>query len=244
MIQHLKFNLLHIFSFLLIAGASNLHAQIEHSSFTTILQEHVSEDGFVNYKQLKKDEKKLDRYLDVLSDNTPKSNWTRNEKMAYLINTYNAYTLKLILENYPVESIKDIGGIFSSPFKKEFIPFDGELISLDDVEKGMLLKMNEPRVHFAINCASESCPKLQNEAFEAKNLNKQLDEATKEFILSKENEIAKDQLELSKIFKWYASDFENAAGSLIEFINPYLSVTISKNASISFKDYSWKLNGK
>ncbi|WP_188457171.1 DUF547 domain-containing protein [Psychroflexus planctonicus] len=249
--QHLKFILINFLSLFLIAGLSSLHAQIEHSSFTKILQQNVTESGFVNYKQLKKDEKKLDRYLDVLSDNTPKSNWTKNEKMAYLINTYNAYTLKLILDNYPVESIKDIGGLFSSPFTTDFIPFttdfipfNGERISLDDVEKGMLLEMNDPRVHFAINCASESCPKLQNEAFEAKHLDKQLDETTKEFILSKENKITKNQLQLSKIFKWYASDFENAAGSIIEFINPYISVHISDNASISFKDYSWKLNGK
>lgn len=222
----------------------NLQAQINHSSFTELLQQHVNDDGFVDYQNLKKEEEKLNAYLNLLAENTPKSSWTRSEKIAYLINTYNAYTLKLILKNYPVDSIKDIGGIFSNPFSADFIPFEGETISLDDVEKGMLLKMNEPRVHFAINCASESCPKLQNKAFEANNLDKQLHEATKEFVLSNENKIAENQLQLSKIFKWYRSDFEDAAGSLIEFINSYTSVHISDNASISFKDYSWKLNGK
>lgn len=240
----LNLDQINIFCLFFVLGLSNLQAQIEHAAFTKILKENVFETGFVDYQQLKKDEQKLDNYLDVLADNTPKSNWTRNEKMAYLINTYNAYTLKLILDNYPVESIKDIGGLFSSAFTTDFIPFDGERISLDDVEKGMLLKMNEPRVHFAINCASESCPKLQNKAFEANNLDKQLHKATKEFVLSNENEIAENQLQLSKIFKWYKSDFENAAGGLIEFINLYTSVHISDNASISFKDYSWKLNGK
>jgi len=108
----------------------------------------------------------------------------------------------------------------------------------------MLLKMEEPRVHFAVNCASESCPKLNNSAFEAKNLDRQLNEATKAFINSKENEISMDKLKLSKIFKWYASDFEATAGSVIQFINPYTDKQISTDADVSYKDYSWKLNGK
>ena len=219
-------------------------AQISHKSFTEILEKHVSEAGFVNYNLLKKNEQDLDHYLNILAKHTPKSNWTRNEKMAYLINTYNAYTLKLILKNYPVESIKDIGGIFSNPFTTNFIPFENELISLDDVEKGMLLKMNDPRIHFAINCASKSCPKLQNEAFEAKKLNDQLEKATKEFILSNENSITKNKLQLSKIFKWYTSDFEAQSVSIQDFIDNYVDEKISADAEILFTNYSWKLNGK
>jgi hypothetical protein len=230
--------------FLSIGLGLEANAQIDHASFTKILQKNVSEDGFVDYQNLKKEEQKLDTYLNLLEKNTPSPSWTRNEKMAYLINTYNAYTLKLILKNYPIESIKDIEGVFSSPFGEEFIPFNGEAISLDDVEKGMLLKMAEPRVHFAVNCASESCPKLNNSAFEAKNLDRQLNEATKAFINSKENEISMDKLKLSKIFKWYASDFEATAGSVIQFINPYTDKQISTDADVSYKDYSWKLNGK
>ena len=229
---------------LLLAKTNATNAQVEHSSFTKLLQNHVSESGFVNYQKLKKNEAQLDSYLNLLSANTPKKTWTRNTKMAYLINLYNAYTLKLILLNYPVESIKDIGGILSSPFTSDFIPFNGEEISLDDVEKGMLLKLNEPRVHFAINCASKSCPKLQNEAFEAETLEKQLETATKTFINSDLNKISKNKLQLSKIFKWYASDFETANQSIIDFINKYTKTRINKEAEIDYLDYSWKLNGK
>lgn len=220
------------------------YSQMEHSTFTKILQKHVSKEGFVNYSTLQKEEKQLDQYLDLLAKNTPKESWKRTEKMAYLINTYNAYTLKLILLHYPVESIKDIGSVLESPFKMKFIPFNGKQLSLDDIEKGMLLPMQDPRVHFAINCASESCPKLQAFAFEANQLDKQLEEVTKAFINSAENEISPKALVLSKIFKWYASDFEAAAGSVPEFISPYVSFTIPKNTPISYRDYSWKLNGK
>lgn len=243
MLQILNFKTWKIVTLVLLFSSS-AKAQINHSDFTALLQKHVSQSGFVDYQSLKKEETKLDTYLDALDKNTPNSTWSRNEKMAYLINTYNACTLKLILKNYPVESIKDIGGIFGNPFKEEFIPFNGEKISLDDVEKGMLLKMKEPRVHFAINCASKSCPKLQNMAFEAETLESQLEKATREFITSSENKLTKNELYLSKIFKWYASDFETAAGSIVQFIHPYTPINLAKDASISYKDYSWELNGK
>lgn len=220
------------------------HAQIEHSLFTELLQKNVSEAGFVDYQNFKKQESELDVYLELLSTNTPDETWSRNQKMAYLINTYNAYTLKLILDNYPVESIKKIGGILGNPFKINFIPFNGHKISLDEVEKGMLLKMNEPRIHFAINCASESCPKLHNQAFEADMLETQLERVTRDFILSKENTIMETKLVLSKIFKWYAFDFEQDAGSVQAFINRYAAFEIKENTPLSYRDYSWKLNGK
>ena len=233
-----------IFSILVLTTFCLANAQIEHTSFTQLLQNNVSKTGFVNYQQLKNEEDKLDQYLVLLSKNIPNKSWTKNEKIAHLINMYNAYTLKLILMNYPVESIKDIGNLLSSPFTTDFIPFNGEEISLDDIEKGMLLKLNEPRVHFAINCASKSCPKLQNEAFEAEKLDMQLEAATKAFINSEQNKISKNKLQLSKIFKWYASDFEAKNQSVIDFINKYTTIKIDKNAEIDYLDYSWKLNGE
>jgi hypothetical protein len=106
----------------------------------------------------------------------------------------------------------------------------------------MLLKMGDPRVHFAVNCASESCPKLADEAFLATKLDQQLDQAAKAFVNSDKNKLYASRVELSKIFKWYASDFEAEGQSVIDFINQHAEVSISKSASIDYLDYSWELN--
>lgn len=229
---------------LLILGADQLQAQDihQHQQFDELLKTYVDDDGDVNYKALKQNQKKLDTYLNLLNENPPHKSWTKAQKKAYLINAYNAFTLKLIIDNYPLESIRDIGGIFSNPFSTEFAKIGGKDYSLDDIEKGMLLKMGDPRVHFAVNCASESCPKLANKAYVASKLNQQLDAAAKTFIHSDKNKLSKNTVELSKIFKWYASDFETDGNSVIKFINSYSDQNISENASISYLSYSWKLN--
>jgi hypothetical protein len=221
------------------ALSQNIH---QHQQWQDLLQTYVNTNGDVDYKNLKKNERKLDTYLDLISKNPPQDSWTKNQKKSYLINAYNAFTVKLILDHYPVESIKDIGGFFSSPFTTEFAKIDGKLYSLDDIEKGMLLKMGDPRVHFAVNCASESCPKLLNEAYVASKLDKQLDASTKTFVNSDKNKLSKTKIELSKIFKWYASDFESEFGSVIRFINMYANETIDEEAYIDYLSYSWELN--
>jgi len=221
------------------ALSQNIH---QHQQWQDLLQTYVNTNGDVDYKNLKKNERKLDTYLDLISKNPPQDSWTKNQKKAYLINAYNAFTVKLILDHYPVESIKDIGGFFSSPFTTEFAKIDGKLYSLDDIEKGMLLKMGDPRVHFAVNCASESCPKLLNEAYVASKLDKQLDASSKTFVNSNKNKLSKTKVELSKIFKWYASDFESEYGTVIRFINMYANETINEEANIDYLSYSWELN--
>jgi len=221
------------------ALSQNIH---QHQQWQDLLQTYVNTNGDVDYKNLKKNERKLETYLDLISKNPPQDSWTKNQKKAYLINAYNAFTVKLILDHYPVESIKDIGGFFSSPFTTEFAKIDGKLYSLDDIEKGMLLKMGDPRVHFAVNCASESCPKLLNEAYVASKLDKQLDASSKTFVNSNKNKLSKTKVELSKIFKWYASDFESEYGTVIRFINMYANETINEEANIDYLSYSWELN--
>ncbi|WP_127845578.1 DUF547 domain-containing protein [Psychroflexus aestuariivivens] len=237
-------NYFYIFLIGLVVSTSAVHSQSapDHESFSKLLQNYVDESGNVNYQKFKANEQKLDKYLNILKNNPPQNSWSENEKKAYLINAYNAFTIKLILMNYPVESIKDIGGFFSSPFSHEFANIGGEVYSLDDIEKGMLLKMNDPRVHFAINCASESCPKLWNEAYVASKLDQQLDKAAQSFINSDKNKLSKSKVELSKIFKWYASDFESEGRTVIDFINTYSNLKINEDASISYLDYSWELN--
>lgn len=213
-----------------------------HEAFTSLLSEHVSNEGWVNYEELKKDKDKLQSYLAYLSQNVPEKKASKEEQLSFYINVYNAATLHLVIEHYPVESIKDIGGLFQSPFKQKFILLGNETYSLDDIEKEILLSMGEPRVHFAINCASYSCPKLLNRAFEASTLNNQLEEVTRAFILSEENEISPNSLQLSKIFQWYKSDFESDGLTLIDFLNRYSSIRIHLKARISYSTYNWALN--
>ncbi|MUU78783.1 DUF547 domain-containing protein [Winogradskyella sp. HL2-2] len=213
------------------------YKDIMHNRWNTILQKHVSESGNVDYKGIK-NESEFDVYIDYLSETLPEDSWTKEEKLAYWINAYNALTVDLILRNYPVKSIKDI----NDPWDQRLWQFGEKWQNLNDIEHKILRKMNEPRIHFAIVCASISCPKLQNEAFTASNLEEQLTYATKEFLTdSTKNDISQNNLKLSKIFKWFKKDFEQN-GSLIDFLNQYSVVNISSLAKKSFKDYNWNLN--
>ena len=194
--------------------------------------------GNVDYKDFKTDTALLDSYLNELANNSPAENWTKNDKLAYYINLYNAATVKLILENYPLNSIKDI----KNPWDRKWVKIGNQLFSLGDIEHKILRKMDDPRIHFAINCASFSCPKLSNVAYLPDTLEKQLKKAALDFINdTSKNKIATNKLQLSNIFKWYKGDFtEN--GSLISFIQPYTKMTINSNSKINYLEYNWNLN--
>ena len=211
---------------------------LKHSDFTDFLQKYVTDKGAVNYKQIKANDTELNAYLNQFIAVSPKESWTKNETLAYWINAYNAFTIKLIIDNYPVESIKDI----KNPWDQEFIPINGKLLSLNYIEHDVLRNMNEPRIHFAIVCASASCPQLLNEAYIPEKLDKQLTTVTKQFLAeSSKNSIQKNSLELSKIFKWFSKDFKEN-GSLITFLNTYSDVKIAPDSKIEYMDYSWELN--
>lgn len=214
---------------------------IDHSQWDQLLKKHVDEKGLVDYKGFQNDVLELDGYLRMLSKNAPTDAWSRKELLAYYINLYNAATVKLIVENYPVKSIKDI----SRPWGKDRIAIADKMISLDQIEHGILRKMNEPRIHFALNCASISCPKLLNEAFTAGKINEQLELVTKEFINSDKNDISPSNAKISSLFDWYKKDFKvNGEVDVITFINRYSKVKINPNAKISYMKYDWNLNGK
>ena len=222
---------------MLISVVTNAQ-NIDHSKWNALLQTHVSDNGNVNYKGFKNDEERLHDYLEYLSENQPKSSSTKNEKLAYWINAYNAFTIKLIIDNYPIKSIKDI----EKPWDKKFIPIGAKLLSLNHIEHEILRKMNEPRIHFAIVCASYSCPKLKNKAYTANRLETQLTNATKGFLADKNrNEISENNLKLSKIFKWFVKDF-TVNGSLIDFLNKHSEVKISAKAKKRYVEYNWALN--
>ena len=210
-----------------------------HNAWDLLLQKHVSNSGIVDYKGFKEDRAVLKAYLDELATNLPEDNWTREDKLAYWINVYNAYTVKLIIDNYPIKSIKDI----KDPWGKRFFKLGSKWYNLNDVEHQILRKMNEPRIHFAIVCASISCPKLENRAFYASNLEERLTSATKAFLNdASRNNISENSLKISKIFKWFTKDFKQNNGSLATFINTYTDIEIAKNAKISYNDYNWNLN--
>ncbi len=209
-----------------------------HNNWNNLLHKYVSNQGKVNYKGFKTDRKTLLNYITSLSENMPNDSWTKEDKLAYWINAYNAMTIDLILRHYPTESIKNI----KDPWDQRYWKLGGEWYNLNEIEHDILRKMEEPRIHFGIVCASFSCPKLQNRAFTADNLNNQLTLATKEFLSdSNRNEISENSIKLSKIFQWFAKDFKQN-GNLIDFLNKYSSIKISAKAKKSFKDYDWTLN--
>ncbi|MCM8570897.1 DUF547 domain-containing protein [Gramella jeungdoensis] len=212
--------------------------KLDHSTWNELLQKYVTDEGMVDYQGFKKDREKLDKYLKMLSDQNPDESWSTAELLAYYINLYNAYTVDLILRNYPVNSIKDI----DSPWTKEFIKVGDTRISLGGLENSILRKMKEPRIHFAINCASISCPKLMNEAYNAENIEEQLERATREFINSDKNEISSGSAKLSSIFDWYKGDFTENGETLIGYVNRYANIKIDPGATISYKEYDWNLN--
>lgn len=228
----------HYLIIVLLLSFSAKSQNFNHSSWNTLLQKHVSNDGHVNYKTFKSDNKALSNYIKSLGAHAPQNSWTKEENLAYWINAYNALTVDLILRNYPIKSIKNI----KNPWDQKLWELGDIRYNLSDIEHEILRKMDEPRIHFAIVCASVSCPKLSNEAYSSKNLNHQLTKATKDFLSDSErNFISKDTLELSKIFQWFSKDFKQN-GDLIDFLNLYTNIQISAKAKINYKDYNWNLN--
>ena len=241
-------NLIGLFAFVMLqpvfflGSAEDYHVynanSITHESWNELLQQYVDQEGNVDYKGLKNEEGSLDEYLNLLANNAPAISANRNEKLVYYINLYNAATVKLILDHYPVKSIKDI----KSPWDKKWVIVGDEKLSLGAIEHKILRKLDEPRIHFAINCASYSCPKLSNRAYTITNLEDQLEAATRDFVNDpKRNKISADNAEISEIFKWYKSDFtEN--GSLTAYINQYANEPIGPNTKLKYIKYDWSLN--
>jgi hypothetical protein len=220
-----------------------------HQLWNELLKAHVKPDGRVDYKGFIREKPKLESYLKLLSENAPdRSKWSKNEQLAYWINVYNAFTVKLIVDFYPTKSIRDLGPRIKIPLIKDvwhykFFKIAGVDMSLDEVEHSILRKeFEEPRIHFAINCASVSCPPLLNEAFVASTLENQLARVTTTFVNDpSRNKISAQSAQLSSIFSWFKGDFTKK-GTLVEFLNSYSKVKISPNARITFLDYNWNLN--
>ncbi|MGI9039132.1 MAG: DUF547 domain-containing protein [Gemmatimonadota bacterium] len=234
------------------AEAADLHAPFE------ALLGIAVRDGVVDYSCFKEREAQLDAYLATLAATEPAS-LSRDERLALWINAYNAYTIKLILTRYPdIESIKDI----PRRWKRDDWLVGGERYSLDAMEHEILRKeFDEPRIHFAIVCASISCPDLQPEAYQGAKIEEQLTRAARGFLTNPEKGMRierKDpflggeyyEVRLSSIFKWFGEDFEKQAGSRIDFVRPYVEpdtrALLDANRDdlkVRFLDYDWDLNG-
>ncbi len=235
-----------IISFLFVAVVGFAQKAPSHERWDKLLRKYVNSSGMVSYKGFQKDKADLDIYLKTLSDNAPQNSWSENEQKAYWINAYNAFTVALIMKHYPVKSIKDIGGKIykvNTPWDIKFINIGGKKYDLNNIEHGILRKkFDDPRIHFALVCASISCPRLRNEAYTAAQLNAQLEDAGKDFLNDKsKNKISAQKAELSKYFSWYKGDFTKN-GSLADFINKYSVTKINTNTKIGSVDYNWNLN--
>ena len=206
-------------------------------------------DGLVDYAGLKANRATLDTYLTTAGEvpvNTFQQ-WNKDTQLAFLINVYNATTLQLIIDHYPVKSIKSIGSVFKSPWSQDSVTLFGKKISLDTLEHKIIRKNYvEPRIHFALVCAAMGCPPLRDEAFRGETLNAQLDNQTRTFLQTTEkNRVDHDKksLHLSPIFKWYREDFEKSDRSLQAYVAPYLASEVSlEGYDLSFTDYDWDLN--
>ena len=209
-----------------------------HALWDSILKEYVSTTGKVDYPNWKKDRDGIEQYIRNLEHNTPNDNWSKEQKLAYWINAYNAVTVKLILDHYPINSIRDI----DDPWNTKLFNTGGINYTLDEIEHDILRKMDEPRIHFAINCTAKSCPKLQKFAFTSTKLEGQLKKATFEFLNDRSMNIVNQQsVQLSRIFEWFGEDFGDKKEKL-EFLEKYTKVDIDPQAKLSFLPYNWKLN--
>jgi len=222
---------------------------ISHERWTALLQKHVTDEGWVNYQGFLQDRPALQEYLEILSKNAPNdTNWSDEAQMAYWINAYNAFTVELVLQYYPIGSIKDIGSsiqvpFVNSPWDIRWIEIGGQALDLNNIEHNILRKRwQEPRIHFAINCASVSCPPLRREAYTGVDLEQQLADQTSRFLNdTTKNQFDAEEVRICKIFSWFGADFTRKS-TLTDFINKHRPGSIAPGAEIRFLPYDWRLN--
>ena len=232
----------------------------DHAAWTALLKHHVSADGRVAYSKLKAEHATtaggaLRQYLDGLQVVRAEEfgAWTPDQQQAFLINAYNAFTVQLIVDHYPVASIRDIGGLFKKPWSIEFFSLlDGKAKTLDTIEHQLLRPVyKDVRIHAAVNCASISCPQLRGEAYTGARLNEQLEDQMRLWLAdANRNQFvaASGDVKVSKIFDWYKQDFVEWGGGvrevLLRYGPPQAKVALIRASSLGYLDYNWQLNSQ
>jgi len=254
---------------LLFLSSPGLAAEFDHSAWNQLLGRNVivvrdGQASQVDYAGFARDRTKLAVYLSATKavSRAQFDTWSKSDQLAFLINVYNAQTVELVLTGYPkIKSIKDLGTLVQSPWKKPFFTLFGKPTSLDDLEHGLIRgsgRYNDPRIHFAVNCASIGCPALRAEAFTGQALDAQLEDQTRKFLSDRSrNRLSGTNLELSSIFKWCQKDFEagwRGTQGLTGFLARYSNeLGLSQSETnrlragelrLSYLAYDWRLNGK
>ena len=241
-----------VLSFILFLGINvygNSDQKDSHALFTEILKEYVH-DGKVNYTDLCKDDR-LEKYLNQISNTNPDKIENTQDRLAFWINAYNAFTLKIVCDNYPVKSIMDLDS--GKIWDRVFIEINDTKMSLNHIEHEIIRKeFAEPRIHFALVCAALSCPPLRSEAYQGNKLDDQLDDQGKIFFANKNKnyfELDKQVAHISKILEWYGIDFGKTNSEILLYISRYLPAEIAKAIKknpneweIEYTDYNWGMN--
>ncbi len=244
----IAFLLVGIFSLAIPVSSAWAENAVDHSLYAELLKKYVK-DGVVDYKGFKSEEQKLDQYLKLLDETNP-TELSRNEQFAFYINAYNAYTLKLILKNYPVTSIKDTGSLLKGPWKIRFCQVGGETLTLDDIEHNILRpRFKDARVHFAINCAAKDCPPLISEPYQGDGLDQQLETHTGAFLNNpQKNYLDGNTLYVTRIFKWFGGDFnDDPLGFVLKYAEGDFKKQLEakkEKIKVKYLDYDWSLNGQ
>jgi hypothetical protein len=246
-----------VFGIFIVFGVCSNSEAFDFSDWDTLVKKHVTPKtvngiliNAVNYSNLKKDPLFSD-LASRLSSYPLENLESEKSKLTFWINVYNILAAKMITDHYPIESIKDAGSLFKSVWKQGAGKVGGKERTLNDIEHGILRKMNEPRIHVAIVCASVSCPDLRLEAYTVEKFNEQLDDQMEKFLQSRQKGMKldgkKNRVYLSSIFKWFKQDFEGKGG-VIKYISQYVTAEKKKvmnnsKLEIIYMDYNWNING-
>lgn len=254
--MHLRFTLsLGLVAFFVLTAPAAESFDQRHARFGRVLTTFVK-DGLVDYAKLKAAPGELDAYLREVAavPAAEFARWAEADRLALLINLYNAQTLRLIINHYPLKSIRDIGTLPGAAWREPIVRQGGQLMTLDHLENKIIrVDYREPRIHFALVCAAVSCPPLRSEPYIGARLNTQLDEQTRVFLATAEQnrfDANDGTLHLSPIFKWYEQDFTTPAGSLAAYVKPFLpgaqrsALTDPAKVKVKFTDYDWALNAQ
>jgi hypothetical protein len=237
------------FSFLVLTMSAEPSSAFDHSYslYGNVLSRYVK-NGLVDYTGLKSNSRDLRSYLESTEHVSRQEfeSWPQEEQLAFLINLYNARTLELVIDNYPVKSIKDIGSGGKGPWDEPVVKVFGDTISLNELENGMIRKdYKDPRIHFTLVCAATGCPPLLDKPYVGTGLDAQLETQTKRFLSdTRKNSLDEKSktLRLSPIFEWYTGDFEAEAGSVPGFLKEYYGEIPLDGHIIVYTDYDWSLN--